>query len=80
LDYSAEKAPIEWISEGALNEKYSFVSELARYVITLYKYYIGYYSLLGVHFKYTVFQKLDIFPSSDVGDVGGDCMKLGPLA
>ncbi|PNF42107.1 Obscurin [Cryptotermes secundus] len=30
LDYSAEKTPIEWISEGALNEKYSFVSELSR--------------------------------------------------
>jgi hypothetical protein len=30
LDYSAEKTPIEWSSEGALGEKYSFVSELAR--------------------------------------------------
>jgi hypothetical protein len=35
FDYSAEQTPVEWISEGALNEKYSFVSELARYVITL---------------------------------------------
>jgi len=33
LDYSAEKTPIEWSTEAALNEKYSFVSELARYVI-----------------------------------------------
>ena len=33
LDYSSEIAPIEWSTEGALNEKYSFVSELARYVI-----------------------------------------------
>ncbi|XP_021942929.1 obscurin isoform X5 [Zootermopsis nevadensis] len=30
LDYSAEKTPIEWSSEGALGEKYSFISELAR--------------------------------------------------
>lgn len=42
LDYSAEKTPIEWSSEGALNEKYSFVSELARYVITLYNYSVEY--------------------------------------
>jgi hypothetical protein len=33
VDYSAEKAPIEWNTDVALNEKYSFVSELARYVI-----------------------------------------------
>lgn len=33
LDYSAEKSPIEWNTEAALNEKYSFVSELARYVV-----------------------------------------------
>jgi hypothetical protein len=38
LDYSAEKAPIEWSAEGALNEKYSFVSELARYVIIAQSY------------------------------------------
>jgi hypothetical protein len=36
LDYSAEKTPIEWSTEGALNEKYSFVSELSRYIITSY--------------------------------------------
>lgn len=80
MDYSAEKTPIEWISEGALNEKYSFVSELSRYVVTLYKYYIGYYLLLGVHFIYKVLQKLDILPSSDVGVVAGDSLKLCPLA
>lgn len=33
LDYSAEKTPIEWSTEGGLNEKYTFVSELARYVV-----------------------------------------------
>nr|CAD7588173.1 unnamed protein product [Timema genevievae] len=30
LDYSVETSPIQWISEGQLTEKYSFVSELAR--------------------------------------------------
>ncbi|XP_049774558.1 obscurin [Schistocerca cancellata] len=30
LDYSIEKNPVEWTTEGSLTEKYSFVSELAR--------------------------------------------------
>ncbi|KAK7869432.1 hypothetical protein R5R35_008161 [Gryllus longicercus] len=30
LDYSVEKTPIEWRSEGSLTDKYSFVSELSR--------------------------------------------------
>jgi hypothetical protein len=33
VDYSAEKTPVDWNTDVALNEKYSFVSELARYVI-----------------------------------------------